>query len=139
MTIVKTIASRIRLTVIYLLRSHRFLAFEVTARFASTVFGRAGNDWGAGACPSIRFKALRMELNGILLQAAQSYCLNIFRLGGQVGHFKYLFFSIENNFSQWSYKPIHRKAVFGLHPLDGITRPGIVFIVDFDIAIAQIL
>jgi len=28
-----------------------------------------GNDWGNGACPSILFKALRMELNGLFLQA----------------------------------------------------------------------
>jgi len=36
------------------------------ASFASTESGRAGNDWGGGDCPSILFKALRMELNFIV-------------------------------------------------------------------------
>jgi hypothetical protein len=38
------------------------------ACFASTESGRAGNDWGGGGCPSILFKALRMELNYSILQ-----------------------------------------------------------------------
>jgi len=38
------------------------------ACFASTESGRAGNDWGGGGCPSILFKALRMELKILILQ-----------------------------------------------------------------------
>lgn len=50
---------------------HRILAVELTASFASTDSGRAGNASGGGDCPSILFKALRIELNGLLLQALE--------------------------------------------------------------------
>jgi hypothetical protein len=47
----------------------RFRAVELTTFFASTDSGRAGNASGGGDCPSILFKALRIELNGVLLQS----------------------------------------------------------------------
>jgi hypothetical protein len=56
------------------------------------VFGRAGNDWGAGACPSIRFKALRMELNGILLQAGLGLLSKYFPATGSGKAFQISFF-----------------------------------------------
>jgi len=68
MTAITTSTSATRPTVINLRSSHRLLAFELTVCFASTESGRAGNDLGGGDCPSILFKALRIELNGIILQ-----------------------------------------------------------------------
>jgi hypothetical protein len=67
MTAVTRITSRIRLTVINLRSSHRFLAFELTVCFTSTESGRAGNDGAGGDCPSILFKALRIELKMTIL------------------------------------------------------------------------
>jgi len=60
--------SRTRPTVINLRRRHRLPAFELTACFASAESGSAGNDLGGGDCPSILFKALRMELKMTILQ-----------------------------------------------------------------------
>jgi len=60
-----------RVIVIIRRSRHRILAVELTASFASTDSGRAGNASGGGDCPSILFKALRIELNGLLLQALE--------------------------------------------------------------------
>ena len=68
MTAIPTMTSRTRPTVINLRRSHRRPAFELTACFASAESGSAGNDLGGGDCPSILFKALRMELKMTILQ-----------------------------------------------------------------------
>jgi hypothetical protein len=48
--------------VIILRRCQRLPAFELTACFGSAGSGSAGNDLGDGGCPSILFKAFRMEL-----------------------------------------------------------------------------
>jgi len=68
MTAIPTMTSRTRPTVINLRRRHRRPAFELTACFASAESGSAGNDLGGGDCPSILFKALRMELKMTILQ-----------------------------------------------------------------------
>ena len=68
MTAAMTIINSTRHTVISRRSRHCLLAVELTARFASTDSGRAGNASGGGAFPSILFSALRIELNGILLQ-----------------------------------------------------------------------
>jgi hypothetical protein len=62
MTTVPTTISRTRPAIISLRSSHRLLVPELTACFASTDSGRAGKDLGGGGCPSILFKALRIEL-----------------------------------------------------------------------------
>jgi hypothetical protein len=64
-----TTINRIRQTDMTRCSRQRFRADELTACFTSTDSGRAGNASGGGDCPSILFKALRIELNGILLQA----------------------------------------------------------------------
>jgi len=68
MTAAITTINSTRLSVIIRRSRHRLLAVELTARFASTDSGRAGNASGGGDFSSILFKALRIELNGILLQ-----------------------------------------------------------------------
>lgn len=157
MTAAITIINRTRHTVIIRRSRHRLLAVELTARFASTDSGKAGNASGGGAFPSILFKALRIELNGILLQTCGVYSIPkknsdffkalhvedaryIFRrLPGQVRHIKRMFFTIENNFGQWSDKSIHRDTVFCLHRFHSTAGPAVVFFIYFDIAEAQLI
>ena len=144
---IPTITSRTRPTVINLRSRHRLPAFELTACFASAESGSAGNDLGGGDCPSILFKALRMELKMTILQNCVTFSdwndgLTLYRpgpLAGQIRHLKRFFFSIENNFGQRSNKPIYRNAVFGLQLFDGPPCPGIVCVAHFDISIAQVL
>lgn len=68
MTAPMAIISTTRVIVIIRRSRHRFLAVELTACFASTDSGRAGNASGGGDCPSILFKALRIELKYSILQ-----------------------------------------------------------------------
>lgn len=111
---------------------HRFLALELTACLASTDSGKAGNAAAGGGWPSIRFKALRMELKILILKIYN-------RSAGQERHVKSIFLSIENNFSQWSYKTVHRDTVLGLHLFDRPACPPVVLIIHGHIIKAQLI
>jgi hypothetical protein len=74
MTAIPAMTIRTRPTVINLRRCHRLPAFELTACFASAESGSAGNDLVGGDCPSILFKALRMELKMTILQNCVFFC-----------------------------------------------------------------
>jgi len=95
MTAIPTMTSRTRPTVINLRRSHRRLAFELTAGFASAEPGSPGNDLGGGDCPSILFKALRMELKMTILQNC------IFLPIGMLEYWNYGLWNYRENDRHW--------------------------------------
>jgi len=57
----------------------------------------------------------------------------------QAGHFERFFFLIQNHFSQGADEAVYRYAISSLNFLDGQARPFIVFVVNGDFVISQLV